>query len=131
MHDLKSNIKVVPTLIPGSRNAAANGVGVDTTGFNSVAVVFASGAIGGTASPTFNFELQESADNTTFTAVSAVDMRGSNAVVTAAGTTSTVSYIGNKRYIRAVVKTVTGTSPTLDCSALVLLAGATNRPIVQ
>jgi len=131
MHDLKSNIKVVPTLVPGSRNAAGNGVGVDTTGFNSVAVVFSSGAIGGTATPTFSFELQESADNATFTAVSAVDMRGSNAVVTAAGVTSTVSYIGNKRYVRAALKTVAGTSPTLDCSALVLLAGATNRPIVQ
>lgn len=131
MRDLKSNIKVVPTLVPGSRNAAGNGVGVDILGFNSAAVVFSSGAIGGTATPTFTFELQESADNTTFTAVSAVDMRGSNAVVTAAGATSTVSYIGNKRYIRAAVKTVAGTSPTLDCSALVLLAGATNRPIVQ
>lgn len=131
MHDLKSNIKVVPSLVPGSRNAAGNGVGVDTTGFNSVAVVISSGAIGGTATPTFSFELQESADNTAFTAVSAVDMRGSNAVVTTAGATSTVSYIGNKRYIRAALKTVAGTSPTLDCSALVLLAGATNRPIVQ
>lgn len=131
MHDLKSNIKVAQSLAPISRNAAANGVGVDTLGFNSVAFVFASGAIGGTATPTFTFEAQESADNTTFTAVSAVDMRGTNPVVTAAGATSTVSYIGNKRYVRAALKTVAGTSPTLDCSALVLLAGATNRPIVQ
>lgn len=131
MRDLKSNIKVVPTLIPGSRNAAGNGVGVDILGFNSVAVVFSGGAIGGTATPSFAFELQESPDNTTFTPVSAVDMRGANAVVTAANATSTVSYIGNKRYIRAALKTVGGTSPTLDCSALVLLAGATNRPIAQ
>jgi hypothetical protein len=131
MRDLKSNIKVVPTLVPGSRNAAGNGVGVDTLGFNSVAVVFASGAIGGSGSPSFPFEVQESADNINFTAVSAVDMRGANPVVTAAGTTTVVSYIGNKRYVRAALKTVAGTSPTLDCSALVLLAGATNRPIAQ
>jgi hypothetical protein len=128
MRDLKSKIKPVQSLVPINRNAAANGVGVDTLGFNSAAVVFSTGAIGGTASPTFTFEVQESADNATFTAVADVDIRGIEPVVTAANQVSTVGYIGNKRYIRAILKTVAGTTPTLDCSAAVILGHPTAAP---
>lgn len=121
MRDLKSSIKPMLSLLPINRNAAANGTGVDTAGFNAACVVFASGAIGGTASPAFTFEVQESSDNATFTAVADADLRGAEPVVTAANQVSTVSYLGYKRYIRAVLKTVSGTSPTLDCIATVIL----------
>lgn len=128
MRDLKSNIKPVQSLVPASRNAAANGAGVDLSGFNAVSVVFANGAIGGTASPTFTFEVQESDDNTNFTAVAGKDLRGATPVVTAANQVSQVSYLGYKRYIRAVLKTVAGTSPTLDCAAHVMLGHPANAP---
>jgi len=130
MRDLKSNIKVVQSLVPISRTAAGNGVGVDTTGFNAVLVSFICGAIGGTATPAFTFEVQESADNTTFTAVADADLRGAEPVVVAAGATATVSYVGYKRFVRAVLKTVSGTSPTLDCAAVVILGHPTNAPTV-
>ncbi len=130
MRDLKSNIKAVQSLVPISRNAAGNGLGVDTLGFNSASVLFASGAIGGTASPTFTFEVQESADNSTFTAVADADIRGIEPVVTTAGAVSQVGYIGNKRYIRAILKTVSGTSPTLDCAATVILGHPSVAPTV-
>lgn len=130
MRDLKSNIKVVQSLVPISRTAAGNGLGVDTTGFNAVLVSFTGGAIGGTATPTFTFEVQESADNTTFTAVADADLRGAEPVVIAAGANATVSYIGYKRYVRAVLKTVSGTSPTLDCAATVILGQPTVAPTV-
>lgn len=130
MRDLKSNIKIVQSLVPISRTAAANGVGVDITGFNSVLVSFTGGAIGGTATPTFTFEVQESADNTTFTAVADADLRGAEPVVIAAGANATVSYIGYKRYVRAILKTVAGTSPTLDCAATVILGRPTSAPTV-
>lgn len=128
MRDLKSSIKPVQSLVPISRTAAANGTGVDTIGFNSASVVFSGGAIGGTATPTFTFELQESDDNTTFTAVADIDKRGDEPVVTTANTVSQVGYIGNKRYIRAALKTVAGTSPTLDCSATVILGHPSVAP---
>lgn len=130
MRDLKSNIKPVQSLVPISRTAAANGTGVDLSGFNAACVVFNSGAIGGTASPTFTFEVQESSDNATFTAVADADIRGIEPVVIAANQVSTVSYIGNKRYIRAVLKTVAGTTPTLDCGALVVLGNPASVPTV-
>jgi hypothetical protein len=128
MRDLKSNIKPVQSLVPINRSAAANGSGVDTLGFNSASVVFLTGAIGGTATPTFTFEMQESADNATFTAVADADLRGVEPVVTAANTVAQVGYIGNKRYIRAVLKTVAGTTPTLDCSATVILGHPSVAP---
>jgi hypothetical protein len=129
MRDLKSNIKPVQSLVPLNRNAAANGVGVDLSGFNSASVVFSTGAITGTT-PSFTFEVQESADNTTFTAAADADIRGTEPVVTTANTVTQVSYIGNKRYIRAVVKTVTGTTPTLDCAASVILGHPAAAPTV-
>lgn len=129
MRDLKSNIKPVQSLVPLNRTAAANGTGVDTLGFNSASVVFATGAIGGTT-PSFTFEVQESADNTAFTAVADADLRGTEPVVTTANTVAQVGYIGNKRYIRAIVKTVSGTTPTLDCSANVILGHPTVAPTV-
>jgi hypothetical protein len=129
MRDLKSNIKPVQSLVPINRTAAANGAGVDLSGFNAACVVFTSGAIGGTA-PTFTFEVQESADNATFTAVADADLRGVEPVVIAANQVSTVGYIGYKRYIRAVLKTVAGTTPTLDCSATVILGHPASAPTV-
>jgi hypothetical protein len=130
MRDLKSSIKPVQSLVPINRTAAANGAGVDTLGFNSAAVVFSTGAIGGTASPTFTFEVQESADNVNFTAVADADIRGIEPIVTAANQVSTVGYIGNKRYIRAILKTVAGTTPTLDCAATVILGRPAAAPTV-
>jgi hypothetical protein len=128
MRDLKSNIKPVQSLVPINRTAAANGTSVDLSGFNSASVVFSTGAIGGTGSPTFTFEVQESADNATFTAAADADIRGVEPVVTTANTITQVGYIGNKRYIRAVLKTVAGTTPTLDCAATVILGNPASVP---
>ena len=127
MRDLKSNIKPVQSLVPATRNATANGSGVDLAGFNAASVVFSNGAIGGTT-PSFTFEVQESDDNTTFTAVADKDIRGIEPVITTANQVSQVAYLGYKRYIRAVVKAVAGTSPTLDCAAQVIVGHPANVP---
>jgi hypothetical protein len=130
MRDLKSSIKPVQSLVPINRTAAANGTGVDTLGFNSAVVMFNCGAIGGTGTPTFTFEVQESADNSTFTAVADADLRGTEPVVTTANVVAMVGYIGNKRYIRGILKTVSGTTPTLDCAASVVLGHPSVAPTV-
>lgn len=128
MRDIKSNIKVVPSLAPASLTAAANGSGVDLRDFDSACVEFNAGVIGGTT-PSFTFEVQESDDNATFAAVAANDLQGTAPVITTtnAGVT-TVGYLGAKRYIRAVAKTVSGTSPTLLCAASVVLGNPALLP---
>lgn len=117
--DLKSNVDVVESLAPASRTAAVNGTGVDLGDYNSAMVVIQAGAAGGT-SPSFTFEVQESDDNSTFTAVADADLDGSEPVITAAQAAVRIGYKGAKRYIRAAITTVSGTSPTLLCSAAVV-----------
>ena len=120
MRDLKSNITSGVSLAPQSLTAAANGTGVDLQNSDSAVVEFNAGAIGGTT-PSFTMAVQESDDNTTFTDVAAADLQGTAPVITTtnAGITM-VGYLGSKRYIRAIAKTVTGTTPTLLASAAVL-----------
>jgi hypothetical protein len=127
MRDIKSNIKVAQSLVPLNRTAAGNGAGIDLQGFDSACIEFSAGAIGGTT-PSFTFEVQESDDNTTFTAVADADLQGTEPVVTTANGVTVVGYIGAKRYIRAALKTVTGTSPTLDCAANVVLGNPALLP---
>lgn len=128
MRDIKSNIKVFSGILPQSLTAAANGTGVDLQGYDKAAVVFHAGAIGGTT-PSFTFAVQESDDNTTFTDVAAADLQGTAPVVTTtnAGVT-VVGYLGSKRYIRPIAKTVTGTTPTLLASACVVASDAALSP---
>lgn len=128
MRDLKSNIKRVPSLAPQSITAAANGTGVDLAGYDAACVSFNCGAMTGTT-PSYTFEVQESDDNATFAAVADKELKGAEPVVTAtnAGVFS-VGYMGYKRYIRAVAKTVTGTTPTLLCEASVILGNPRNVP---
>lgn len=128
MRDLKSNIKAVSSLAPASYTAASNGTGVDRSGFESAAVVFNTGVAGGTT-PSFTFVVQESDDNSTFTDVAAANLQGTPPVVTASGAgAAVVGYLGSKRYIRAIAKTVSGTSPTLLAEATVLLGHARSAP---
>jgi tetrahydromethanopterin S-methyltransferase subunit D len=128
MRDIKSNIKRVSSLAPQSVTAATNGTGIDRFGFESAAVSFNCGAIGGTT-PSYTLEVQESDDNATFTAVAAKDLQSAAPVVTTTNAgVSTIGYLGAKRYIRPVVKAVTGTSPTLLIEASVILGHPRNRP---
>lgn len=118
--DLKSNVSVAQSLRPASRTAAVNGVGVDLAGYDAAAIVLDLGAIGGTT-PSFTFEVQESDDNTTFTAVADADLdAGQPADVTAGDTVSEVGYRGIKRYVRVAITAASGTSPTLVCSGTVV-----------
>lgn len=126
--DLYNNIGVKESLAPASRTAAVNGTGVDLKGYESAVVVIERGAAGGT-SPSFTFEVQESDDDSTYAAVAAADLQGTEPVVTAAGAPVKIGYLGSKRYIRAAITAATGTSPTLLCAASVVLGNARDNPV--
>lgn len=127
--DLVNNVDVVESLAPASRTAAANGTGVDLRGFESATVVINLGAAGGT-SPSFTFAVEESDDNSAFTAVADADLMGdAEPVVTAAGAPVKIGYKGGKRYLRVAITAVSGTSPTLLCSASVVRGHASLAPV--
>ncbi|WP_436772062.1 hypothetical protein [Yinghuangia sp. YIM S09857] len=120
--DLKNNISPVPSLAPAARTAAADGVGVDLANYSSAAVVIEAGTATGTT-PSFEFEVQESDTfGSGYTAVADADLDGAEPTVTTANDEGLfeVGYRGRKRYLRVIVKTPTGTTPNLPCSALVL-----------
>jgi hypothetical protein len=110
MHDIHSHISVAATLVPAVQTATAKGTAVDLKGFGSAELVINTGAIdtGGT----FGIALQES--NTTtdgdFTAVVAGDLLGTLPGSLAASSAYRQGYVGNKRYVRAVITKASGTS---------------------
>src|SRR4051812_22923395 len=85
-------------------NGTVNGTGVDTAGtgnfFRSAMLLVVSGAV---TDGTHTVTLQESDDNSTFTAVGSGDLQGSLTAVTTANanTVQRLSYLGSKRYLRA------------------------------
>lgn len=103
MRDLKSNLGPAQSLAPAARTATANGTGVDLRDFDGAMVMFDVGTItDGTHTP----KIQESDDDSTYNDVAADDQLGT-LVALASNTIQKISYIGNKRYVRAV-STVAG-----------------------
>lgn len=123
MEDLKNNADVAHSLAPAARTVSANGTGVDLQGFESAMAVFYAGVVtDGTHTPT----IEESDDNSTFTAVAAKYQQGTLAVL-AANVPQRVGYIGLKRYIRAVI-TAAGTTTGAVTSAFVVRADPMSAP---
>ena len=120
MKDLKNNIALTQSLAPAARTASANGTGVDLQGSESAVVMFSLGALtDGTHTP----KVQESdASGSGYTDVAAADLIGSLSALSA-NTIQQVGYIGNKRYIRAVL-TVAGATTGALSSAVVIESNA-------
>jgi hypothetical protein len=124
MQDLANSLSVLNTIDPVVGAADTNGTGVDLQGFESAVIVVPTGIEGVTLSSSvkIDFKLEESSDNSTFTAVSdntsvtdgAVDANGIFSTLDANGETpqiSVIGYVGGSRYIR-VVADFTGTHST-------------------
>jgi hypothetical protein len=127
MRDLASNIGTVQAVAPAVLTATTKGTAIDLLGFNAAAVIVNTGAIAGSGN--FTAKLQES-DTTTdgdFTDVAAGDLIGTLPATLAASATVKQSYIGNKRYIRAVLTLNSGTS--IAAGAVAVLGDARNRPV--
>ncbi len=128
--DLTNNVKGVTGLAPAVRTSSALSAKADTQGFESVIARFSSGTFGDTVSGSLytEAELQESDDDSTYTAVADADLlfpvwQGKAARVgTATGTFFSskttgaadtaglyeVGYRGSKRYLKVNVR-LTGT----------------------
>lgn len=123
--DLRSNIDIAHSLAPAARTASANGAGVDLQGYESAVVVFYAGVVtDGTHTPS----IEESDDNSTYTAVSAAQTQGTLAVL-AANVPQRVGYVGHKRYIRPVI-TAAGTTTGAVTSASVVRGDPAVAPLV-
>ena len=128
MRSVYDAIKVLASLVPATRTADANGTGVDTKGYNSAMLVVSAGDIDLTdTNETYVVNLEESADNSTFTAVSGISV-----TITADNQVGVARIDGlgtsRKRYLRAVLD-VGGTTPSIPGTALFLLGRAYQEPV--
>jgi hypothetical protein len=119
MRDLKNNLDGVGSIDPASITATTNGSGVDLRDYDGAMIVFQAGtADTGNGDETYTPSVEESDDNSSFSAVAASDLEGSFVNMTA-NSVQRVGYKGAKRYVR-VVLTLGGTTPSIDASALVV-----------
>lgn len=110
MRDLYNMIALAISLAFAARTASANGSGVDLQGHEGAVVEITTGTI---TDGTHTFEVQESDDNATFTAVADADLLGSEPAIVAAddNVVKKIGYRGTKRYLRVAV-VVTGAPAT-------------------
>lgn len=101
MYDLRNNVDVVTTLAPAARvSGTHNGTGVDLAAVLGSMVVFQADVItDGTHAPS----VQESVDNTIWTAVAAADLEGPALVNIATNSVQRIGYKGVRQFIRGVV----------------------------
>lgn len=119
--DIYSILSPVSTVRHDRQGSPADGTGVDLQGYEGVLAVLNVAAIGGTASPTATYQLQESDDNVTYNAVATADMLG-GAQPTAFSAAGLVrrGYKGTKRYLRWALTALSGTSPTVTATGEIL-----------
>jgi hypothetical protein len=126
----RSSLAFVSSIVADVLDAAADGAGVDLQGYDSATVVLSVGDADGT-NPTFEFIVQESDDNQSFSPVAAGDLIGSLPVITGANDEASyaVAYRGVRRYLRVRLDDVGGTSdPEIPASAVVVLGHPHLRP---
>ena len=108
MRDITQNIGTVLAIAPAVQTATVNGAPIDTTNFESAAIVISTGAIVGAGN--FTAKIQDSQDGTNFADVAAQFLVGSLPAALAASSTYKQGYLGAARYIRAVLTLNSGTS---------------------
>ena len=104
MHDAIHDISLVVALPQGAYTTDQTGATIDLAGYSGAAIFAIPAAIAGTHAVV----LQESANGTTWSNVGAGDLIGAFANLSA-NTPQKVSYVGNKRYIRALSTSTGGT----------------------
>ena len=126
--DLVSNILAALSIAPAAnRTATTEGTGVDLRGFDSAAVIFNFGVVtdGG-----WTIGIEESDDDSTYTAVAADDIIGTPVEVVDSTDVRTyqLGYRGSARYIRAVVTESTASTTGALFSATVVRGDPLQAP---
>lgn len=126
MRDLAQNIGAVPALVPAVQSANANGLAVDTKGFNRVAFVVTTGAIASAGD--FSAKLQESdASGSGYADVAAGQFTTNAPATLAADSAYRLGYLGDKRYVRVVLTKAGGTS--IAAGVVAILGDPQHAPV--
>lgn len=104
-NDIKNSVSVAQTIVPANYQATETGDTVDLAGFDAAAVVITVGAATDTG---FSFEVQDSPNDSDWTAVTDDFLDGTEPATAVAAAVTVLGYHGVERYLR-VVATDTGT----------------------
>lgn len=121
--DLKTTSNVATSLAPAARTATGDGTGVNVSGYRSAMIAI---VLGAWTDGTHTYEVQESDDDSTYSAVADADLDGTEPVVDAADedlVVHLIGYKGVKKYVRVSV-TRASTSTGIVDSAVVVLGNA-------
>jgi len=117
MKDIFNNAKTVSAIVPAVKSAAADGITVDTRGFNGALFVVSTGAI--VSDGDFGLAVEESDESSANFGTPASGLVQSNAPSTLeASTTYRIGYTGSKRYVRLQLTKAGGTSIALGAVAV-------------
>lgn len=108
-------------------DATTTGTGVAWGRFRSAMAVIWSGTV---TDGTFTFEVQDSADGTSYTAVADAYLEGTEPALTASDTVVVVGYKGTRKYLR-VVCVSTGTTSGGVVGALIVCADSYRGPVAR
>jgi hypothetical protein len=125
--DISNNIGVVQAAVPRVLAATDTGAAIDLAGFESAALIVATGAIADAGN--FTAKLQHS-DTTTagdFVDVPTAQLAGTFPASLAQNSVVKVGYEGSKRYLRSVITKNGGTS--IDVGAVIVKSHAASRPV--
>jgi len=106
--DSHSDVKIAQAVVPAVKTAAGDGTTVDIRGYSSLLFVANTGAIASDGD--FGLVVQDSANGTDWSAVSADKLLGAFPATLEANKTYAVGYVGGKRYARVNVTKAGGTS---------------------
>jgi hypothetical protein len=129
MRDYKSRLTPVASIpmLLRAANATVNGTGVDTTGYESATIEFVYGTrVDGTNA----CSLEDSPDNSAWTAVAAADTVNGVASQTVAVSNliKTIGYIGARKWVRAVM-TQSAATTGATFGASVILSRYRHQPV--
>lgn len=117
--DIYNNCAEVQSIAPAAHTEDVTGAAADLQGFGGALVLISAGAW---TDGTHTFEVQDSDDNSTFTAVDAKHLQGTEPVIDGATDDDQVyaiGYTGHNRYLR-VVATVEGATDGAIYGAVIL-----------
>lgn len=119
MKDMKNNVSPVNSISPQAlTDGTVDGTGADLQGYEGAVAVIITGTI---TDGTHTVQIQESTDDSTYTAVADADLQGSEPAIVAANddTIFYIGYIGSKRYLRVSITTASSSTGGLIGASIV------------
>jgi hypothetical protein len=127
MKDTFHDTKVAASLAPAAQAATLKGAAVDLQGFGSALMVVNTGAVVGAGDYSIAIQHSDTTTDGDFANVTAADLLGTIPATLEDTKTYRQSYIGKKRYVRAVITKAGGTS--IAAGAVFVLSDPALAPV--